>query len=407
MTGKHVTVIGGGVAGLSAALALSQFDLNVDVIESSPFLGGHAIRLACKATETCVKCGACIVEEKLLQALQNPRIQMFTNARVEKLRQDHGYHYNRLQIPHRIDPDRCTFCGQCLDLCPRGAIRTGTSSGHKPFFTLDPQLCLNAQDPDCRACQEGCPENAIHLDQKATQQACQSDAVILATGFTPFDPEIKPYGYRRFKNVITTLELEERMRRLTGPLKTTDGKEIQNIAFIQCVGSRDAKLNHLWCSRICCGSSLRLARLIEWRQPNTSVTVFYIDIQNFGKKFDQLYHKAQDQFSFQRSIPADIFERNDGLLQVSYADSQTQAGQDATFDMVVLAIGLCPPKPLSDEENSIERRTDDDGFIHVPETSTGIFAAGAATGPMGITESVASAERAAWSTIRYLQRSQA
>ena len=407
ITEKHVTVLGGGVAGLSAALALSQFDLNVDVIESSPFLGGQAIRLACKATDACVKCGACLVEEKLQQALQNPRIRLFTNARLEKLRQDHGFFYDRLQTPHRVDPDRCTFCGQCLELCPAGAIQTGTSSGHKPFFTLNPHACINTQDEDCQACQQGCPENAIHLDQKITQDACQSDAVILATGFTPFDPEIKPYGYRRFQNVITTLELEEKLRRTAGPLMTPKGKRIQNIAFIQCVGSRDAKLNHLWCSRICCGSSLRLARLIEWRQPDTSVTVFYIDIQNFGKNFDQFYHEAQDKFNFQRSIPADIFERNDGRLQVSYADSQTQAGQDATFDMVVLAVGLCPPKPLSDQEIPIDLRGSDEGFIRLPESGTGIFAAGAATGPMGIAESIASAESAAWSTIRYLQRSPA
>jgi len=407
MIDKHVTVIGGGVAGLSAALALSRFDLNVDVIESSPFLGGHAIRLACKATDACVKCGACIVEEKLLQALQNPRIRLFTNARIENMRQNQGFHYDRWQTPHRVDPDRCTFCGQCLDLCPRGAIQTGTSSGHKPFYALNPQLCRSAHDEDCQACQHGCPENAIRLDAETTQEACQSDAVILATGFTPFDPEIKPYGYRRFQNVITNLELEEKLRHTAGPLMTPEGKVVQNIAFIQCVGSRDAKLNHLWCSRICCGSSLRSARLIEWRQPDIVVTFFYIDIQNVGKNFDQFYSKAQGHFNFERSIPADIFEGNDGRLQVHFADSQTQEGKEATFDMVVLAIGLCPPQPLSNQKEAIDQRTTDDGFIQDTETSTGIFAAGTATGPMGIAESVASAESAAWSTIRYLHRSQA
>ena len=231
--------------------------------------------------------------------------------------------------------------------------------------------------------------------------------MILATGFVPYDPEIKPYGYRRFENVITNLELEEKLRSTAGPLVTSEGNDVQNIAFIQCVGSRDAKLNHLWCSRVCCGSSLRLARLIEARQTETAVTIFYIDIQNFGKNFNQFYHKAQDQFNFQRSIPADIFERDDGRLQVSFADSQTQEGREATFDMVVLAIGLSPPQALSDQENPIDRRNSDDGFIQIPESSTGIFAAGAATGPKGIAESVASAESAAWSTIRYLQRSQA
>jgi len=407
MKNKHVTVIGGGVAGLSAALALARFDLQVDVIESSPFLGGHAIRLACKATDTCVKCGACIVEEKLLQALQNPRIRLITNARVENIRQDQGFYYDLLQTPHRVDPDDCTNCGVCLELCPAGAIKTGTSAGHKPFLTLDPQACLHIHGEDCQACQQGCPENAIRLTDQNSQEACHSDALLLATGFTPFSPERKPYGYRRFQNVITNLELEEKLRRTAGTLKTPKGKEINNIAFIQCVGSRDAQLHHLWCSRICCGSSLRLARLIKWRQPDVSVTVFYIDIQNVGKDFDRFYQNAQGQFNFQRSIPADIFEQNDGRLQVSFADSQTQEGQELLVDMVVLAIGLCPPKPLSDQEEPIDGRTDDDGFILVPEASNGIFAAGAATGPMGIAESVASAESAAWSTIRYLQRSQA
>ncbi len=407
MKDRHVTVIGGGVAGLSAALQLSQFDLNVDVIESSPYLGGHAIRLACKATDACVKCGACIVEEKLLQARENRRIRLFTNTRIQNIRKDQQFQYDLLQEPHRIDADRCTHCGACLEICPAGAVQTGTSAGHNPFYSLDPHLCLNSRDENCQVCQDGCPENAILLDEKPTQETGHSDALILATGFTPFDPEIKPYGYRRFRDVITNLELEEKLRRTAGSLLTTEGKAIQNIAFIQCVGSRDSKLNHLWCSRICCGSSLRLARLIEWRQPDISVTVFYIDIQNFGKDFNRFYHKSQEQFNFQRAIPADIFERSDGRLQVSFADSQTQEGQEAEFDMVVLAIGLCPPKLLSDQADHIDPRTTDDDFIQIPETGTGIFTAGAATGPMGIAESVASAESAAWSTIRYLQRSQA
>ena len=404
MIDKHVTIIGGGVAGLSAALELSRFNLNVDVIEATAFPGGHAIRLACKATDRCVKCGACLVEEKLSQAIQEPRIRLLTNARIENIGQDQYFHYDLMQTPHRIDPDRCTQCGVCLELCPAGAVQTGTSSSHKPFYTIDRKRCLNGQDEDCRACQKGCPENAINLDEQTTQFSCQSEALILTTGFTPFDPVIKPYGYGRFQNVITNLELEEKLRLTAGSLVTPENKAIQNIAFIQCVGSRDAKLNNLWCSRICCGSSLRLANLIEWRQPDTSITVFYIDIQSFGKDFRQFYRKAQDQINFQRSIPADVFERSDGRLQVCFTDDQTQEGQEATFDLVVLAIGLCPPNPILDQAEPVDQRSQEDGFIQLAN-NTGVFAAGAATGPMSIAESVASAERAAWSTVRYLQRS--
>jgi len=450
MANKHVTIIGGGVAGLSAALQLAKFDVQVDVVEQNAFLGGHAIRLACKATERCVKCGACMVEEKLHQAQQMPGIRLLTETQLNQINKDQRFSLALTRAPQWIDPEQCNDCGVCRGLCPADAIIQGTSSSHRPFYAIDRKKCTRSaqikeilaqvQDgterqsagipkhsetskegpsaeigpkgfsemasegpgDDCQACQDGCPQNAIHLDREPSVEICETDAVILTTGFTPFRPHDKPYGYQRFANVMTNLELEETLRHSLQAIKRSDGSPVKKVAFVQCVGSRDAKLNHLWCSRVCCGSSLRLARLIQHRQADTAITVFYIDIQNFGKDFEPYYQSARETIRFERAIPGDIFQREDGRLQVTFVDSMTHAGKEEDFDLVVLAVGLCPPEPIETTDRFLKSYQPENDFIQLPQTMDGIFAAGAATGPMTIAESVASAEAAAWSTIQYL-----
>lgn len=399
---KHVTVIGGGVAGLSAALRLSQCDVQVDVIEKAPFMGGHAIRFACKATDACVKCGACIVEDKLGQAVKEQGIRLLTATYLKDLDNKERFHGQLVSNQAGIDPELCTDCGDCLNACPTDAILQGSSAFQKPFHALDLQKCLNTQGESCQACQECCPENAIQLDSKNLFADHQTDAIIIATGFSTYDPSNKPYGYNYFDNVITNQELEEILRKKTGALVTPGGHRIEKMAFIQCVGSRDARIDHLWCSRVCCGSSLRLSKLIQFRQPDTSITVFYIDIQNSGKDYNQFYDTAQMDIHFQRTIPADIYQLKDGRLEVSFVDSDSQDYMRKEFDLVVLAVGICPSPSLSELTQDMDVPMNTEGFIKISEANTGVFAAGTVTGPMSITESVASAEKAAWSTLQYI-----
>ena len=409
MKDKHVTIIGGGVAGLSAALDLAQFGIHVDVIEAFGFLGGHAIQFACKATDQCVRCGACVVEEKLRQATAHPGIHLFADSRCKTTRKENGFFVERRQGPVCIDPQKCNDCGVCYDECPENAIIKGTSASHRPFYFLDHDRCSYFQNTACDICQKRCPQDAIRLDTPPHVETGRTDAILLATGFTPYNPKDKPYGYGVFKNVVTNLDLEAILRRRGNAAKPSDQAAANRIAFVQCVGSRDKKLNHLWCSRVCCGSALRVAGLIKFKQPEADITCFYIDIQSFGKDFETFYTRIKNDIRFVRSIPGDIFEQEDKRLKVIYADPVTHESCEELFDLVVLCIGLCPNRGAADVIDLLRFKTNDDGFLpgHPSNGSPqegGVFVAGTAAGPMSIPESIATAGSAAREMLEYLGR---
>jgi heterodisulfide reductase subunit A len=337
---KNVLVIGGGVAGISAAVALARLGVAITIVEKRAAIGGHGRLFTCKATQTCVKCGACAVEAALQQASAAGAVRVLTGSRV-------------------------TEC-----------------SASPPF-------------------------RVSVTDEKAGAHTLQADAVIVATGFAVFNPEKKPYGYGRFPNVITSLELESLLRREGRAKRPSDGQPPRRVAFIQCVGSRDATLGHLWCSRICCGSALRMARLIQHRRPETEVSVFYIDIQSFGRDFESVYAQARQSMRFVRAIPADIYPLEGDGLQLTYFDGAEGVSREEPFDLVVLSVGLLPGDETSAIGRSLNLERDDDGFLRTPLPAAGLFVAGAAGGPMTIAESIASAGRAAWQAATYLSAREA
>ena len=322
-------VVGGGISGLSAAVDLARLGTSITLIENSASLGGHAAQLSCKATDHCVACGACMVEEKIRQASSDDNIRVKLNTSIDQI-------------------DR-----------------------QKRF--------------------------EVTLKHDRQIERIEVDAILMASGFTPFHPAKKPYGYGRFENVLTSLELD-RMLRFNGMVKRpSDAKCPRNMAFIQCVGSRDSSLNHLWCSKICCGAALRMARCLQNRQPGTEATFFYIDVQNFGKNFQTYYADTQQQVHMIRAIPADVLKTADDRLKLSYFDPDTQAYQEAVFDMVILSIGLMPSESTRNLAAMLNIDMDGSGYarkeaVLLPE---GVFAAGAALEPMSIAESVLSAGKAA------------
>ncbi|MBW1649267.1 MAG: CoB--CoM heterodisulfide reductase iron-sulfur subunit A family protein [Deltaproteobacteria bacterium] len=335
MSDKKVLIIGAGVAGLSAAVALSKNNVKITIIEKSSFTGGHAASFTCKAAEKCVKCGACIAEDKLKKAKADTNIRIFTNSVIKKI------------------------------------------SAAPPF-------------------------NAV-VKNKAKQFDITCNAVIMATGFTLFNPISKPYGYKKFDNVITNFELEKMIRETNQIQKPTDKKIPNKIAFIQCVGSRDASLNHLWCSKVCCGSAVRIAMLIKSKNPTTEILFFYIDIQNFGKDFTSYYEQAKNNIKMIRAIPADIFQTEQGLL-ITYFDKKIDKPIEEPVDMAVLSVGITPNK--SETAKMLNLKIEDTGFINKPNINeaikSGIFAAGTALGPMHIEEAAASGASAALGVIKYL-----
>jgi heterodisulfide reductase subunit A2 len=405
---KKVLVIGGGVAGLTAASAMADLDIDVEIVEQSDFPGGHAIGYTCKATDQCVKCGACLVEERLDRVVHNPKIQLMAGTRIQDISHANGFSVTLQKKPVFIDPGKCSNCGICLETCPeKGAIKQGFSKNHTPFYAVATGKCLYLKDQSCNACQAACPEGAINLDAAETTAATRADAVILATGFTPFNPVSKPYGYGKFKNVITNLEMERMLRRRGRAFKPSSGTLAERIAFIQCVGSRDAKLNHLWCSKVCCGSALRMAGLVKARQPETRITFFYMDVQTFGRDFDVFYNKIREDVRLIRAIPGDIYPAAEDQLQVTFLDNTSSESVQETFDMVVLSVGMTPCDGMAKTAETLDLPLAETGFAKQTSqggltSEKGIFTAGAVTGHMSIPESIASAGKTAFDVAKYL-----
>ncbi len=401
MTEKRVVIIGGGVAGLTAALALSRFGIGADIVEKSPFAGGHGIQFACKATDRCVKCGACVVEEKLRGACDDANIRVLTATEVVSIKKTGRFSATLKRSPVSIDPAACTDCGACFAACPEQAVAQGFSAAHSPFYGVIGDRCTRSKGGQCAVCRDACPQEAISFTPEPAVEETAADAVIAAVGFTPYSPADKPYGYGLFDNVVTNLELERIIRRRGGPFRPSDSAPAEKIAFVQCVGSRDAKRGHLWCSKICCGSALRLAGLIRHRHPQIEATVFYIDIQSFGKDFDAVFGQYRSDLRFVRAIPGDVFPAENGRLKVVYAEDGTHEGREEEFDLVSLSVGLTPCAGAAKTLSTLGIAAPEDGFYRTPEAA-GVFVAGAAQGPMSIAESVADAERAAAEAAAYL-----
>lgn len=401
MTNKKVLVIGGGVAGLAAALELARFNIEVQIADKADFMGGHGIQYACKATDRCVKCGACVVEDKLSQAVTHAHITLTTGSRVREISKEVRLKAVIDQKATFIDPQKCTGCGLCLQKCPtEGAITTGFSGHQHPFFALDENKCAYLKDGSCVVCRDTCPEDAIDLDRKSRTMESETDAIIVATGFMPFDPIGKPYGYKTFPNVVTSLELERMLKRSGRVIRPSDGAEAQRIAFIQCVGSRDAKLGYLWCSQVCCGSALRMARLIKSKKADAAITFFYIDVQTFGKDFDQFYPIVQNDVRMVRSIPGDIYPSDKNRLKVIFADGSTHKSTEKSFDLVVLSVGMTPNSDIDKLVDRLDLTLADTGFMDPSSSEEGVFIAGAAKGPMSIVESITDAGTVAWHTLK-------
>jgi heterodisulfide reductase subunit A len=408
-------VIGGGIAGISAALELARLGRAVALVEKTPFFGGRAAHLCCKATDICQKCGACLVEERLRALFQEPRITLYPQTEVTGLTRDNGrFHLVLTQQPLVINSERCVDCGLCLEECPaaaQGAILTTTITQNHPRFAVNPEACLYFQDGSCRVCQQICPPTAHAIDLERPAMTIDLDAgtLIVATGHQPADPASRPhYGYGRHPQLVSAAELEDSLR--NGLELTGQNGEPLRVAFIQCVGSRDRQ--HPYCSQVCCGYTLRLARLLKHEQPDAEITSFYMDLQNVGRDACRFEAAARQEIQVVRALPGDLRKTPDGRVKLRYLDDQSGKPQEAPFDLVVLAVGIGPGADNAALAALLNVELTEQGFFraadprHRSQTSQpGLFLAGTAEGPRDIAGSITQAVAAARQASEYMKES--
>ncbi len=340
---KRILIIGGGIAGITTAVELERFGCEIHIMEKAAGLGGHAAEYTCKATDKCVKCGACQVNQLIDQVKQIPEISIFTESSISNISKPGRYIVE-------TGPDRPT--------------------------------------------------------------PGEYDAILVATGFMPFDPVDKPYGYQEFENVITNLALEKMLNRIGKATRPSDGKDAGKIAFIQCVGSRDRKHGNLWCSQVCCASALRMARLIKHRQPGTSATFFHIDVQTFGRDFDEVHESLKHDIQMVRALPGDICQSDERRLSITWFDQRENMEREEEFDLVVLSVGMTPNQELGGVAGLIQKPADSGHiqFIDVERreelNKDGIFTAGTVNGPMNIVQTQTDARSKAWEIYNYLTASE-
>jgi heterodisulfide reductase subunit A len=408
-------VLGGGIAGISAALELARLGLTVALVEKTPFFGGRAARLCCKATEECQKCGACLVTDRLKDLFQEPGITLFPHTElVQSSREDGRFHLTLKQQPQVIDPQRCVDCGLCAEECPalaQGAIVTTNITQNHPRYAVDPAHCLYFQDGSCQVCQRICPPTAraIDLAREARTVELTAGAVVVATGYQPADPHCRPhYGYGRIPNLITGFELEEMVRNGAGLKRPGDGGPVRRVGFIHCVGSRDK--DHPYCSQVCCAYTLRLARLLKHRLPEVEVSTFYMDLQNVGRNSPQFHQEASREIKELRVLPGDFRQDSDGAVVLRYLNDATGLAETGAFDLVVLAVGISPGADNPALAAILGLDLTPEGFFKAADarhrsltTQTGTFLAGTAEGPRDIAGCLAQAQAAAQQVRQYLK----
>ena len=410
-------VVGGGISGMTAALEAAEAGREVILVERAPTLGGRTAQLYRYFPKMCHP--TCGLEINLRRLRANRRVRVLTMAEVTSVQGRAGDYRVTLRQRPRYVNERCTACGACeravsaripnpfnygLDTIAAAYLPHGLA--HPPHYLLDPSIIGTPEAEKARA---ACPVGAIDLEMKERTLELAAGSVIWATGWRPYDAaRIQPYGYGRFKNVITSVEFE-RLADPGGPtggkiLRPSDGQPAKNIAFIQCAGSRDE--NHLrHCSRICCMASLKQTQYVREAYPegDAKSTVYYIDIRAIDR-LEGFYARVQADptVTFVKSKVARIaLEEASGNPVLHGVDTEGYHRYANAHDLVVLAVGMQPETEGLQLPEEIVR--DSSGFLE-GSTSGGQVAAGAAAAPLDVNRAVQSATAAALRGIQVIHR---
>jgi heterodisulfide reductase subunit A len=332
LTDKTALVVGGGISGITVATELDLNGIPTTLVERESSLGGLSASFCCKASEACNKCFACVVDKQVFEIRQQKRVSILTQTEL-----------------------------------------TGVKGGPEEY--------------------------TVSLKSGKQRTDLKVSAVVLATGIDPYDATQKAeYGYGRFKNVITAKDLGE-MLRFQGKLnRPSDGKLPKNVAFFQCVGSRDESIGNLYCSQVCCAYALRLIRAIRHQYPEVRATFLYLDIQPAGVNFQQFLNACRGDKGVRliRSLPSKVYQSPlSDQPRVRFTDPEREEVIEESFDLIVLSVGMTLRKGTKSLMELFRLDLTEDGFISSPPSQTGVFIAGACSGPKDIDRSIVHAKSTA------------
>ena len=429
---KRALVIGGGIAGITAALDIADAGFPVDIVEKDYTVGGKMAKL--DKTFPTLDCASCIVTPKMTEVSQNPNIRILSASEVCRVSGYIGnFEIDIKRHPRYVDETKCTGCGACIEKCPNKKVPNAFNLGLNnrkaidiPFAqavpkvaNIDANYCLhmkglaNGKDNVCGFCEKACAAGAIKFDQKEEIITEKYGAIIVATGYNPISLEkFDEYAYNQSPDVVSSLEFE-RLCNASGPtnghlLRPSDGKEPKTIVFVQCVGSRcsaDSTKGHEYCSKICCMYTAKHAILTRDHYPDTNCYVFYIDVRTPGKLFDEFYRRAVEQYGvhYIKGQVGKVTPQSDGTLDVQGSDLILNKQIHIKADMVVLAASIEADKSARPLATMLTTSMDNNDFFleahaklrPVESPTAGIFLAGCCQGPKDIPETVAQSSGAA------------
>ncbi len=424
-----VLVVGGGIAGIHAALELADAGFYVYIVEKTAGIGGTMAQL--DKTFPTDDCASCIILPKLVECGRNRNIELLTLSQVESVSGSAGHFKVKVkQKPRYIDTDKCIACGICSQKCPismddefnlniskKKAVYIKYDQSVPLKYAIDPGACIYFSLGKCKACEKFCPTGAVNFLQTDTNLEIKVGAVILAPGFKPFDPSAHDfYGYPKIRDAVTSMEYE-RLLSVSGPnrgslMRPSDNTEPKKIAWILCVGSRNHNgCGNSYCSSICCMASVKqsMASIDHIHGHILDRTIFFMDLRSHGKESEKYFEKAkQEDINFVRAMPHTIEAAKNGMgVRLRYMTRQGQLINE-TFDMVILSIGFEAPKNIGTLAKKFNIQLDTHNFAQsscfepVTCNQKGIYAIGAFQSPKAISRSVVQASAAAASAATLL-----
>jgi heterodisulfide reductase subunit A len=418
---RRAMVIGGGVAGIQAALDIVGAGVETVLVERSPSIGGHMAQL--DETFPTLDCSQCILTPKMVDLAQNPRSTIYTYAEVESVKGFVGnFKVTVRQKAKTIDHSKCTGCGICVEKCPtkvasefdvglveRKAVYVPFPQAVPNKPVVDRSACLWFTKGRCKVCEKFCPAGAVNLADKDQLIEVDVGAIVVATGYDLIDRGLYgEYGYGKIADVIDGLQFE-RMLSASGPtagkvVRPSNGEVPKTVVFIQCVGSRDDSKGMPYCSRICCMYTAKHAMLYKHKVHDGRAFIFYIDIRAGGKGYEEFVKRAvdDDRVVYLRGRVSRIYEKG-GSMVVKGADTLSGQQIEIKADLVVLATAATSAKGAVELAQKLRIGCDQYGFLteahpklRPVETNTpGIYLAGSCQSPKDIPDTVAQASGAA------------